>query len=154
MLLQLCCCLPTSPPQSSMNTDVIWSSVANALLLCGGGKQGLSACCKLGLHHVALFLPPNTHALFKLRCVCCCRRERDQELQSHSVVVTSEGDLSCSHGVTSSPLAGRLVMLLLIALENVGDLRDERVIRVGVSEQRADREEHLGDSESGRPLIF
>ena len=45
-------------------------------------------------------------------------------------------------------------MLLLIALENVGDLGDERIIGVGVGQQRADREEHLRDSESGRPLIF
>ena len=40
-------------------------------------------------------------------------------------------------------------MLCLIALENVGNLRDERVIWVGVSQERADGEEHLGDGESG-----
>ena len=45
-------------------------------------------------------------------------------------------------------------MLCLIALENVGNLRDERVIWVGVSQERADGEEHLGDGESGRPLVF
>ena len=45
-------------------------------------------------------------------------------------------------------------MLCLIALENVGNLRDERVIWVGVSQERADGEEHLGDGECGRPLVF
>ena len=45
-------------------------------------------------------------------------------------------------------------MLRLIALENVGNLGDERIIWVGVGQQRADREEHLGDGEGGRPLVF
>ena len=59
-----------------------------------------------------------------------------------------------SHCVTLRPLTGRLVMLRLIALENVGNLGDERIIWVGVGQQRADREEHLGDGEGGRPLVF
>ena len=45
-------------------------------------------------------------------------------------------------------------MLRLIALEDVGNLWDERVIWVGVGQQGADGEQHLGDSEGGRPLIF
>ena len=59
-----------------------------------------------------------------------------------------------SHCVTLSPLTSRLVMLRLIALIDVGDLWDERVIWVGVGQQGADGEEHLGDGEGGRPLVF
>jgi len=45
-------------------------------------------------------------------------------------------------------------MLRPIALVKVGNLWDERVIWVGVSQQGADGEKHLGDSEGGRPLVF
>ena len=45
-------------------------------------------------------------------------------------------------------------MLLLVALVGVGDFRDERVVGVGVREQRADGEEDLRDGESGRPLVL
>ena len=45
-------------------------------------------------------------------------------------------------------------MRVLIALIDVSDLGDERVIRIRVRQQRADREEDLGDGESGRPLVF
>ena len=59
-----------------------------------------------------------------------------------------------SHCVTLSPLTSRLVMLRLIALEDVCNLWDERVIWIGVGQQGADGEQHLRDSEGGRPLIF
>ena len=45
-------------------------------------------------------------------------------------------------------------MRLPIILVKVGDLRDKRVIRVGIRQQGADGEEHLGDGEGGRPLVF
>ena len=35
-----------------------------------------------------------------------------------------------------------------------GDLRDQRVERVGVRQEGADGEEHLGNGEGGRPLVF
>ena len=62
--------------------------------------------------------------------------------------------MPCSHRVTLSPFTGRLVMLWLIALENVGNLRDKRVIWVGVGQQGADGKQNLGDGEGGRPLVF
>ena len=34
------------------------------------------------------------------------------------------------------------------------DVGHERIIRVGVAQQRADREEHLRDSERGTPLLL
>ena len=45
-------------------------------------------------------------------------------------------------------------MLRLIALKDVCNLWDERVIWIGVGQQGADGEQHLRDSEGGRPLIF
>ena len=59
-----------------------------------------------------------------------------------------------SHRVLARPLAGGLLVPRPVRLVDVGDLRDERVVRVGVAEQRADREEDLGEGERGRPLLL
>ena len=74
------------------------------------------------------------------------------------------------HGVFLGPLLGQLVVLvpvnrkhvriktsessrdLLVRLENSGDLWDQRIVRIGITEQRADREKDLADGESGGPL--
>ena len=45
-------------------------------------------------------------------------------------------------------------MLRFIALEDVCNLWDERVIWVGVGQQGADGEQHLGDGEGGWPLVL
>ena len=45
-------------------------------------------------------------------------------------------------------------MLLPVALVQISDFGHERVVRVGVSEERADREKHFRDSEGGRPLVL
>ena len=62
--------------------------------------------------------------------------------------------LTRSHGVLASPLAGRGLILGAVSLVDVSDLGHERVIRVSVSQQGADGEEHLRDGERGRPLIL
>ena len=41
---------------------------------------------------------------------------------------------------------------LLVRLENSGDLRDQRIVGVWITEERTDREEDLADGESGGPL--
>ena len=41
-----------------------------------------------------------------------------------------------------------------VRLVNVGDLGHQRIIGVGVGEQRADGEKDLGDGERGRPLVL
>ena len=61
---------------------------------------------------------------------------------------------SLSHRVLARPLAGRLLVPRPVRLVNVGDLRHQRVVRVRVAQQRADREEHLGERERGRPLLL
>ena len=59
-----------------------------------------------------------------------------------------------SRGISSSPVAGSGIVALLVVLVDGGDLGHERVIRVRVSQQRADGEQHLRDGQSGRPLVF
>ena len=61
---------------------------------------------------------------------------------------------SLSHGVLGGPLLGELVVLGAVGLEEAGDVGDERVVGVGVGEERADGEEDLGDGESGRPGLL
>ena len=45
-------------------------------------------------------------------------------------------------------------MLSPVVLVEVRDLRHERIIGVGIGQERADREQHLGDGECGRPLVL
>jgi len=52
-----------------------------------------------------------------------------------------------SHGVFSRPLSGSGLILWLVGLVDLGDLWNERVIWVGVGQQGADGQEHLGDGE-------
>ena len=66
----------------------------------------------------------------------------------------SSGLARCSHSVLSSPLLGGRLVLNSVSLEDLSDLRHERIIGVGVREQGADGEENLGDRESGRPLFL
>ena len=63
-------------------------------------------------------------------------------------------ETECSHGVTLSPIASSLVVLISVALINVSDLGHEGIIGVGVSEQGADGKKNLRDGESGRPLVL
>lgn len=59
-----------------------------------------------------------------------------------------------SHGVLVRPSPGGGLVPESVGLAHVGDLRDERVVRVGVGEQRADGEQHLGDRQRGAPLLL
>ena len=61
---------------------------------------------------------------------------------------------SNSHGVALGPFASSLVVRVLVLLVDVGDLGDEGIVRVGIRQQWADREENLGDGERGRPLVL
>lgn len=62
--------------------------------------------------------------------------------------------LHLSHRVLAGPLARRLLVPRPVGLVDVRDLRHERVVRVRVAQQRADREEHLGQSERRGPLLL
>ena len=59
-----------------------------------------------------------------------------------------------SRGISLRPLARRIIVLLPVVLEQVRDFGHERVIGVGIGEERTDREEHFGDGEGRRPLIL
>lgn len=56
-------------------------------------------------------------------------------------------------GILAGPLARSLLVPRAVGLVGLRDFRYQGVVRVGVREERADRQEHLGDGEGGRPLI-
>lgn len=62
--------------------------------------------------------------------------------------------VSRSRGISCRPVARRVVVAIAVSLVEGGDLGHERIIRVRVSQQRADRQKDLGDGQGGRPLIF
>jgi len=57
-----------------------------------------------------------------------------------------------SHGVLACPFTSDLVILVFVCLVDPGDLRHERIVRVGITEHGADRQQHFGDGEGGTPL--
>lgn len=72
--------------------------------------------------------------------------------QSHHI--PSSSPMSSHHRVLARPLARRVLVARAVALVDVRDLRHERVVGVGVGQQRADREQHLGDRQRRRPLVL
>lgn len=60
----------------------------------------------------------------------------------------------CSHSILSSPLSGSGFVFWLVSLVDVGDFRDQRIIWVGISQQRTDGQEDLWDGESWWPLLL
>ena len=59
-----------------------------------------------------------------------------------------------SHSILAGPLSGGGLVLGTVSLVDVSDLRHEGVVRVGISQQRADGEQHLRDGECWGPLIL
>lgn len=55
--------------------------------------------------------------------------------------------------IFSCPFTGRLFVSCTVRLIHLSDLRDQRVVRVGVGQERADGQEHLGHGECGAPLV-
>ena len=62
--------------------------------------------------------------------------------------------MAVSHSVLAGPFTSGGLVLGTVRLVLVGDVGHERIVRVGIGQQGADREEHLGDSERGRPLVL
>ena len=63
-------------------------------------------------------------------------------------------DSPYSRGVPLGPLTSSLIVLSPVGLVEVCDLRHEGIIRVGIGQEGADGEQHLGDGEGGRPLVL
>ena len=59
-----------------------------------------------------------------------------------------------SHGVLAGPLTGGGLVFRAVALVNVSDVGNERVIGVSISQQGANGEENLGYGECRGPLIL
>ena len=66
----------------------------------------------------------------------------------------SPSSSSLSHRALARPLPRRLLVPRPVRLVDVRDLGNERVVRVRVAEQRADREEHFREREGRRPLLL
>ena len=64
------------------------------------------------------------------------------------------GKRSSAHRVLLRPAAGRRLVLRPVRLVHVGNLRDKRVVRVGVGQQGADGEQDLRNCQSRAPLLF
>jgi len=58
----------------------------------------------------------------------------------------------CLHGVFLRPLARQLRVPFTISLVDARDLWHERVVRIRIAEQRADRQQYFGNGERRRPL--
>jgi hypothetical protein len=56
-------------------------------------------------------------------------------------------------GILSGPLLGIGFIFGAVGLVEVCDLWDKRIVRVGVGQHGADRQQNLGDCKSWRPLI-
>ena len=52
------------------------------------------------------------------------------------------------------PLLRRLIVTFFILQQLLRDAADERIVRIRIRQQRADREQDLGDGERGRPLLL
>jgi hypothetical protein len=59
-----------------------------------------------------------------------------------------------SHSILPRPFAGSCVVLLPIALVDPRNLRHQRIVRIRVRQQRADRQQHLRHRERGTPLVL
>ena len=59
-----------------------------------------------------------------------------------------------SHRKSLGPFTGGVVMGCEVTLVEVRNLGHQGIVRVRVSQQRADGEEDLGDREGGRPLVL
>jgi len=60
--------------------------------------------------------------------------------EGHGSAPASVPTSSPSHGIFLGPLFGSRIILPLVILKDFGDFWDERIIRVGVAEEGADRE--------------
>lgn len=58
------------------------------------------------------------------------------------------------HGIPLRPGPGGALVLVPVRLVHVRDLRNQRIIRVWVTQQGADGQQHLGNSQSGAPLVL
>ena len=56
------------------------------------------------------------------------------------------------HRIFSRPFPCQLRVFIFVGFENASDFRDQGIVRVWITEERADRQENLADGEGWRPL--
>lgn len=62
--------------------------------------------------------------------------------------------LSPLHCVLASPVASNLIVLGAVGLVHSGRVGHQRVVRVGVAQQRADAQQDLADGQRRAPLVL
>lgn len=72
-------------------------------------------------------------------------------LERRSVVLTTS---AATRRILLRPLFGRQIMLLRVLQQQLRYLRHEWVVRIGVSEQRRNRQQHLRNRQCGTPLVL
>jgi len=71
-----------------------------------------------------------------------------------TVSSTTVGANLFSHGILLGPFPSSLRIQRVVGLEDVGDLRDQRIVWVWIGQQRADRKENFRNGEGWGPLIL
>ena len=72
-------------------------------------------------------------------------------LERRSVVLTTS---AATRRILLRPLFGRQIMLLRVLQQQLRYLRHEWVVRIGVSEQRRNRQQYLRNRQCGTPLVL
>lgn len=57
-------------------------------------------------------------------------------------------------GVLGSPFSGRAIVAGLVGLEQLGNVRHQGIVGVGIGEEGTNREQDFGNGQRGAPLIF
>ena len=73
----------------------------------------------------------------------------DEGMDRSLFLTLRQGVAIYSHGVSAGPFTSGGLVLDSVILVQVGDVGDKWVVGVGIGQQGADGEEHLGDSERG-----
>jgi len=59
-----------------------------------------------------------------------------------------------SHGILACPLPSSTIVPLLISLEQLCNVRNKRIIRIRIGQERTNGQQHLGNCQSGAPLVL
>jgi hypothetical protein len=57
-------------------------------------------------------------------------------------------------GVLGGPFSGRAIVAGPVGLEQLGNVRNQGIVGIGVGEERTNREEDFGNGQRGAPLVL
>ena len=59
-----------------------------------------------------------------------------------------------SRGITFGPESSDAIVFFTILQILCGNATDQRISRIAIRQQRTNGEQHFGDGQSGRPIVF